>query len=180
MVSGDMYLVSQAEALAAEMPPQRGELGLSGEPGFDALTAGQFRRLEGFRVLAHRSGALEQQPKIAIVNVTHNSEYYKLISTTAFPALMRSSHLCDLVTDSCIPVATHWLVQGFPHPGLLPSLSPELLEMFPCADLVFRGASARLLTPTEERVLMGNGMHLAQIGCWFTYNLIAPAHHLKL
>ena len=73
------------------------------------------------------------------------------------------------------PMDEYWLVQGFPHPDCS-EFNEALREKLPFTALVTRqpidaDASHRRIDIKDQRCLVGNSMHWAQIGAWFIYNM---------
>lgn len=108
---------------------------------------------------------------MALFSLTQRPEFWKRLNTDLFPALLRKSLFYNYPGKALVPVAAHWLVQGFPHPAL-PTVPSELKEHFPYPlDLVDFKDSSKCLQIKEQRELTGNAMHWAAIGCWLLHNL---------
>ena len=103
----------------------------------------------------------------ALVNLSNVGSFAHVYSE-CFPTLLESSKLYDMVRDRPVEMAELWLAHGFPHPKI-PGVS-EYHAYFPCPRLV-DPANAECLTVASQRTLLGNSMHVAQMGAWFLYAL---------
>ena len=127
-----------------------------------------WRRLEGYNLksfevgLRGRSGAWLSD--VAIVDAK-DVDKYGGIHSQLMPCILCKSEMFDLVSQSRLGVQQVWLAQGFPHPGARSELG-SLVELFP-----FDLEDVAALTDQEQKGLLGNCMHVAQIGAWFLYNV---------
>ena len=143
------------------------------------LHQGDYLRLEGWRVLAHKQKlcdssfmAWREGTNVCLCAVGQRSEFIKALATTAFPALLTKSKYIDLVQRRQVAAMELWLVQGFPHPSV-PGLPDRLAMYFPAPALVNAACgSDDSLSVAAQRRLTGNSMHWSQIGVWFFYNLL--------
>lgn len=103
----------------------------------------------------------------ALVNLSNVGSYAHVYSE-CFPTLLKSSKLYDMVRDRTVGMAELWLAHGFPHPSI--AGVSEHHAYFPCSRLV-DPANAECLTVASQRNLLGNSMHVAQMGAWFLYVL---------
>jgi hypothetical protein len=139
-----------------------------------ALTAACEARIEGYLLLASKKGLLVPTPPpgkpwlrtCVLVDAEQDAGYGGLFDVSA-PTLLKRSRLYDIVQQRLAAPAQHWLMQGFPYPC---DASGDFSQrFFPFLQLVVD--SPDVLTEAEQRQLTGNGMHVAQIGSWFLYNL---------
>ena len=109
---------------------------------------------------------------MAVVNLA-NTSVYGTISTETIPTLLRNSCLYDLVSDKPVKLSTYWLAQGYPHPAV--ACGSELRHPFghllSPTDTNGGGDGDEPLSENEQRVLLGNGMHVAMVGSWLVYCL---------
>ena len=104
-----------------------------------------------------------------IIDVTQNEHMRSnALRQSLAPALLKRSKLWDLPQDQAIPVAMHWLIQGFCHPSAK-SLSWREHERFPFRELV--SGTDEALTCSEQRALTGNSMHTAAVGSFLAHCL---------
>ena len=148
---------------------------LMGHVGTRFLNAGERVRMIGYFEGAGKRGVFGKSGKSAVqcmvVNLTQNPEYFGTGPAEIMPALLRNTKLYDLASCTEVIPQVHWLIQGWPYPGLAP---PEQAGTFP-----FAGMAEDVLTNRDVRILTGNGMHLAQVGtsCLFA---LATAVGVKL
>ena len=83
----------------------------------------------------------------------------------------------DLISDSPMSVAVHWLMQGFPHPHFQ-RLSPQVRSYFPFPQLVQSAdgnssgrSSGATLAESSQRALAGNAMHWGSCAAAFLFAL---------
>ena len=145
------------------------------------LTNGDFERLLGWDLQSRRSGLYEVvdglkiwNVQMAIANVGQRSEYWGKIPTMHLPALLPRCVFFDLVRRRQISVTELWVAQGYPHPDV-PELA-HLAHHFPSPHLVSRKSSRRF-DLTAQRKLIGNGMHVCAVGCWFLHQV--SSHTLR-
>jgi hypothetical protein len=145
------------------------------KPGQDvALSAACEARVEGYLLLASKKGLFVPTPlpgnpwlrSCVLVDAEQYAGYGGLFDVTA-PTLLQRSRLYDIVQQRPVAPPQHWLMQGFPYPC---EASGDFAQrFFPFLQLI--GDGPDVLTEAEQRQLTGNGMHVAQIGAWFLYNL---------
>ncbi len=94
------------------------------------------------------------------------------------PALLPRSIYFDLVRWRLICTLEEWLIHGYPHPDV-PELADIARERFPCVALVQKDSSTRLALK-DQRKLLGNGMHVAQVGIFFLHSLGSTPGHFEV
>ena len=141
-----------------------------------ALSTGDCNRLESWQCWCTAAGKCHlkapdgtwMQP-FALADVTQNAHFSKTVSCDIMPCLLTHTLLWDLVTWKMVPVAAHWLAQGFPHPAAT-SLSQELLSKFPFEQSLLNAESNDGLSYSAQRTLTGNAMHVSSLGAWLLFN----------
>ena len=118
------------------------------------------------QVLARQRGLCEHNFKgwkvsYALANISQTAQYNKQIQVdgAVVPTLLRRSLLVDLVEQRAITRPELWCIQGYPHPHV-EGLSVDLTRLFPFEHTLSE------LSSSEEKVLIGNGMHIAVVGVW--------------
>lgn len=101
---------------------------------------------------------------VALVNLCNNGEHDKNISCNVVSTLCRTTVLYDLATRSVVPIEHYWLMMGHPHPACRSHFREQLSERF---------AFSRLeeLSIDQQRLLLGNSMHLCSIEAWLLLTL---------
>ena len=122
-------------------------------------TAYQSRLAQYMKLLPADSA---NRPNVAMVNLEQNVYRSSSAVSKMAPTLLRGSILHELATDKMVVPLQHWLIMGWPVPGLVPN---RFSGFFPFPDLL------ESLTPCQSRTLTGNGMHVAAIGLWTLYGL---------
>ena len=136
----------------------------------EELTSARLAKIEGYHLRAAKDPSLYDKAKdcwmvpLAIVNTCNEPEYGS-IASRCMPTLTKSAHHYDLVSDAVISVESLWMTHGFPHPGA--KISEGSTNRFPFASDMHATRSG-LSYPTQRR-LLGNSMHLNQIGSWFLF-----------
>jgi len=102
---------------------------------------------------------------VALVNLQQGATFHTSLRQRA-PALLTGSDLFDIVSGQEVLPVQHWLIQGFPVPGLC---SPDLSKRFPFPTLV--SAMGTTLTDSSVKTLTGNAMHQAAVGVCLLYAL---------
>ena len=123
----------------------------------------------GRGILLENEGGAGADTRVAIANVTNTPMFSNQISSRVAPALLRNSFLYELVRDSPVSIIEYWLIMGYPHP----SLAHQGLDtdMFGNGHPVAQSLYDESFTIKEQKCLLGNGMHVAQIGCFQLYRL---------
>ena len=127
------------------------------------------------KYLEHYS-KIEPAPAVNIVNLMQTSEYYGPCTTTVVPSLLRNSWLFDIATMREVLAVQHFLILGYPVPGLCAERLgwhfpfPDIVSLDPCRD-------GNVLTDAEMRTVTGNGFHLSAISAvlifmWATARLL--------
>ena len=150
------------------------------------ITSADDTRLEGWNVKAFQAGLCDYsfeawKCSAALVDIRQTPGYGKIRLSEA-PCLLRNINLFDLVTGMRVPLSALWVMQGFPHP-MCSDIEEHMRAFFPFnADAVLEdipeGAGGRgqpLLRPPVQKHLLGNGMHVSQIGTWCLYWLGMPS-----
>ncbi|CAE8668378.1 unnamed protein product [Polarella glacialis] len=149
--------------------------------GASHLTESECSHLEGFQLLAKKKRLCDVSGKVwaveaALVSVTQTSCHNPTISTNSVQTLLRKTLLHDLVQNKQVTTAEMWLIQGFPRPGL--QGVSELVSAkfpFPAAIAIHPsqvGADSKL-TVQQERSLIGNSMHVAQVGHFLLHSALS-------
>lgn len=156
------------------------------------LEPGDYQRLEGWKLAAIHAGLCEVDQSqlssdsasagqwkvpLAVVNVSqsaarHDGRGICGIDTQMMPTLLPGSVLVDLCRERVIFAAEMWIMHGYPHPDFA-QVSPSAARLFPCPELVQADqtcSKADHFNSAEQRRLVGNSMHWAQVGAWFLYN----------
>ena len=187
-LNASIYLVIPSEIELAEVTelmsrPRRklaraGSDPTHGPQAVDLSSSGDFHRKEGYLVKAAKLALCDSEgnnwkPDVAIVNLQQNSEFMKMISTGTAPGLMRKSSLFDLVKNKRVPIAASWLISGFPRPGLGTQFGHHVDGRFPLVGCLVNSSaefgSAGKISLENQGFLLGNVMHVAQIGHWVLY-----------
>ena len=104
-----------------------------------------------------------------VVNVFQNADYFGSTALVA-PRLMTKSWLVDAVTDREVVAAQHFLIQGFPFPGLV---DPVLSKFFPFPSIVELECGSsddrRILTNKDIRILTGLSFHWASLAAMLMF-----------
>ena len=110
---------------------------------------------------------------MALCNITNNLSYSSSISTTRFPTLLQNTCLYDLIKQRALSLSECWVLQGFPHPERQEAEADMCGVGFPFSSLVVSPAGNvdEVLTMNQQRSVLGNGMHVAQVGAWVVYNV---------
>ena len=85
------------------------------------------------------------------------------------PALLRKSRLYDMVSKRLLSTDETWLVQGFPRPEMR-GVPDELAAEFPFPSILPEVGKVGRITRVQEQSLLGNSMHVAQVGQWILYS----------
>ena len=140
----------------------------------DALSYGQGCRLKDAMLVAERKGWVNAQgrvPKMLLFDCTQRVEFNDHFSTQVFPTLLKQTKLWNFGRGLLVPVASHWLAMGFPHP-LIGDVPEDLKGFFPFSPgLLQSGGDGDPFHVYRQRSLTGNAMHWAAISCWLTYVL---------
>lgn len=189
LICGDVYLCAPESVITSEHalrsirkggPASASASSDSGNRGKleDICSPSNCGRLENWLVLAQKKNIMSSDGKkqwaedvrMCIANVTQN-EGYGHLNTEVMPALLRRSLLVDLVRERPVAVAEMWLIQGFPHPDI-DQLPLEVRARFPFPKLVSNTRDASSHLPLSKQIeMVGNSMHLSQIGLWVLYNI---------
>jgi hypothetical protein len=134
------------------------------------LQPAQLIRLRGYRRMAEEKGYVVNgtwQPGVhcLLVDLSQNSSYTTSLRPNVCFALRRNSEPFDLVQNLPLESVEHFVVQGFPVPGLV---APEHSRHFPFPDLL-QGPDA--LSEAAVRVLTGNAMCLPVAGAMLLFCL---------
>ena len=144
-------------------------LGSGGGTSNCELTSAQVASLEGWQLRALREELCQTDGawsvETAIVNIANHATY-GTIETNGIPTLLTNSKLYDLVGDKPVEMAAYWLAQGFAHP----EVECGSTVRHPFATVLCPDSSGHL-SLNEQRVLLGNGMHVAMVGSFFLYCL---------
>ena len=177
MNTGAGYLVADEAMVKFELG-QRLEAARVRRAAFDdsfkpeeaALSNGDFGRLEGWRLKAHKARLRDESGvwvvPMALGNVSQNDSYWGRLATVLFPSVLPRAVYYDFVRDRAITISEVWLSMGWPHPDYA-SLGEDT-AFFPYPSLVSMTSQNRL-SLNAQRALLGNGMHLAAIGSWYFY-----------
>ena len=102
--------------------------------------------------IAVGGGILANGNIVSVGDLKQNYGSFGRLTNTKAPALLRESVLWDFVRDRPVVTEELWLLQGFPHPALVPSAPSQ-----------FSFLSTAAVTLEEQNVLLGNSMHLVQV-----------------
>ena len=102
----------------------------------------------------------------ALANTSQTMEHCKQICSDGqcFPAVLRRSTFVCMVRRRVITVPELWLVQGYGYPGLAPE---RAAQGFALREVL------RTQSRSAQRSLIGNAMHLGQIGTWLLWACLA-------
>jgi hypothetical protein len=145
------------------------------------LSSSQSGHLEGYMILAQKRGLLTKSHEwivpCALANAVQSSDFMSQINVDVFPAVMRKSILYDLVAQRPVLVAELWLVQGIPRPHMLPAGANAIEQEFPFPQLLpnklAEFGQPGVLSLSEQKSLLGNCMHWAQISPWLLFGAVA-------
>jgi hypothetical protein len=102
---------------------------------------------------------------VALVNLHQGATFHTSLRQRA-PSLLTGSDLFDIVSGQEVLPVQHWLIQGYPVPGLC---SPGPSKHFSFPSLV--SAIGTTLTDSSVNTLTGNAMHQAVVGVCLLYAL---------
>ena len=104
---------------------------------------------------------------MAIVNIAQTAGYSGqiVVDGDSWPALLRRSAFVDMVRCRAITLSELWLIQGFGHPDWaeVPIRAKAAFALRSCVHELPRNS---------QRTLLGNSMHLGQIGSWLLWCLL--------
>ena len=100
----------------------------------------------------------------ALIDVSQARDHR--IHSKTMPTMTQTSRFYEMVRDRPIATLEQWLVHGFPHPSVA-SLHPDLVGKFPLGDELLKDLSLK-----QQRLLLGNSMHPAQVCAWFVFSLV--------
>ena len=179
VTDGSIYLVGDQIEIARKNEMLVMQRGRRGHPSSDddditlqgALNNSQYKYVEDAMLIAKKNMVDDRgnfTVPMAIHDANQRPAFWKSLPTTIFPAILTKSHFVNLAGGAdgeIVPVLSHWLVQGFPHPAVIPH---ALSRFFPCAPELLDE-----MTLSDQRVSTGNAMHWAAVGCWFLYNMVS-------
>ena len=138
---------------------------LFAHPSAQFLKGAELARLLSYQMSAGKEE--NARKKVCICNLEQSPKYMGSYGVSeVMPALLRASNLYDVRNRHEIVPAIHWLIQGWPLPGIV---DPCHAEHFPFPSLATASESA--FNDREVRRLCGNSMHVAAIGTVLTYAL---------
>ena len=135
-------------------------------PSIQSLDVESRLRLLEYMSIARESrasGSSSTLSGVALCNLFQNASFNSAVTDLA-PTLLKKSVLFDLMHCRPVPPRTHWLIQGFPLPGVA---SPTVAEAFPFPEMWLD------LNDVETRAATGNSMHLAAVGSMLTFAIAA-------
>ena len=119
---------------------------------------------------------------VSIVNLNDRPSYNNKLATKVLPTLCTTSAFYDLVRSRPLYPEELWLRTGYPHPKASTLLKGSALARFPIPSLVDHnegesrhesiGVPSVKLTLDEERLLLGNAMHVSSVEAWVLYNMM--------
>lgn len=133
-----------------------------------SMTMAMESRKQGYQALAAQRGL--DAHDFAVANLTQNAEYMGLRYNSSAPCLLRKSHLWNVMRNTPVHVAVHWLMQGFPHPSFV-HVAQDLRNYFPFPGLVQPGPGVSAMAPSVQRSLAGNAMNWAAVAAAFLFCL---------
>ncbi|CAE7194005.1 unnamed protein product [Symbiodinium sp. CCMP2592] len=158
---------------------EAGASGSAGQEGnqVDGLSAGCCGRLESWvcwsqqdaQNVKFRDASGGWLFPFVLVDLSQNARFRNTATTAEMPCLLTNTILWDLVRERSVPVAVHWLAQGFAHPDAL-GVPEHIKASFPFEESLLRPDSAEGLTEASQRTLTGNAMHWNCMGAWMLYN----------
>ena len=109
---------------------------------------------------------------VAIANTRQNFEHMKSVftMTQAVPTLMKNSCLIDMVRNRILFTPEYWAIQGFPHPSIPASGRASMHFHAPSLVRAPGGSGSPKLCYQDQRALVGNSMHWAQVGVMCSYS----------
>ena len=176
----DLLLQGSQELQDACMANILDRIGLFGLPvghakWEDVLTPHERKRLTWAKKHAANSGycqideagnCFDWSVSAAIINLDV-TEGFDSIRISRLPRLTKSSLLWDLVKGRLLVSEEYWLAMGWPVPGVVPK---DVLKDYP--------HNLDALTFGQQRMLMGNGMHVVSMGCVSYWMMSAPTWRL--
>ena len=126
-------------------------------------------RLDKYRQLFEAHKVSFNNVAIQIVNLEQNAEHFFHGLSHVAPRLLKKSMLYDLVSNKEFVPVQHWLIQGYPVPGLVPQY---LSDFFPFPSLVDHGPVSNndhVVTDAETREVTGMAFHLSCVGAILMY-----------
>ena len=163
------------EIRRAELEMMKLERGASPAAAIMAsMGAGTVERLDDWMSLAKGMGLITEEGsaqeglQMALVDTTQRAAFSKRVSTDCWPTLLTRTLLFDLVKQEFVPVASHWLAQGWPHP-LAASIPAAIRAKFPTSSETVDGRHDKgrnTLGTYEQRALVGNSMHVCAVSLW--------------
>ena len=104
-----------------------------------------------------------------LVDLSQNARFRNTAITAEMPCLLTNTVLWDLVRERLVPVAVHWLAQGFAHPEAL-GVPEHVKASFRFEESLLQADSPEGLTEASQRTLTGNAMHWNCVGAWMLYS----------
>ena len=138
------------------------------------LNHSQLRNFIAFREV--HQGVAPDGLACAIANVTNGVNYSTAVSSRVAPTLVRNSCLVDLVRDSPLTLPEYWAIMGYTHPDL-PLLHADICGTPNPFTKHLEEKGEDRFRLSEQKILLGNGMHLASIGSWKLFGIIASTVH---
>ena len=148
-----------------------------------SLAAGDAVRLEEWIYQANAQGLFEwsgsrkvwpESVPMCVCVISQNFAFQKTFGINEIPSLLPRGIYFDIRRHRSLTACEEWCCHGFPHLAV-PELEP-FAKHFPIPSLVRTGKGAGSgsdeapFTLSEQKVLIGNGMHVAQIGLWFLFD----------
>ena len=107
-----------------------------------------------------------------VVNVANRPEWSGSISTTVFPRPLTTAMMYDLKRGRPVLFAEAWAAQGFAH-SQLPCIPEKMKDAFNSSAFASSGGEHAHVSFADEQTLVGNTMHWAMIGSFFTYMILS-------
>ena len=172
------YDLSHFENIFYRVPAGNCSMFLWGADGEDKtdtkLTSFEMGNLEGY-ILNTVADTLADRP-VLLANLSHFPSFANVRTGPFFPTMTRTSRLYDLRGDRFVSINEIWTTLGFPHPSAT-SLS-TMHKFFPLKqDMLY---DSEQLSAGQQKQLLGNAMHVLQIGSWFLFHLGYIAKNVAL